>query len=50
VQEHHVVERVAARQLAQHAHDRRDPAAGADEQQAARERLGQHELPLDVSE
>ncbi len=40
---HDVAQRVLAGQPAQHAHDRRDAAAGADEQQSPRQRLGQHE-------
>ena len=45
-----VVQRVAALELAQHAHDRRDAAAGADEQQPRRQRVRQAELALDLAE
>ena len=50
VEVHDVVEVLAALEAAQHAHDRRDPAAGADEEQLRRQRVGQHERPLDAAE
>ena len=50
VQEDDVVERVAAVEVAQHAHDRRDAAAGADEEQLLGQRVGQHERALDAAE
>src|SRR4051794_16994661 len=50
VQQDDVVERLAARQRAQHAHDRRDAAAGADEEEALGERVGQDERALDAAE
>ena len=41
---------VAAVELAHHAHDRGDPAAGADEERLLGERVGQAEGPLDLAE
>src|SRR5437763_4267996 len=37
-------------QMAEHAHDRRYPAAGADEQQLLRRRVRQHKVALDIAE
>ena len=50
VQVDHVVQRAAALELAQHRPDRRDAAAGADEQRLLRQRVGQAELALDLAE
>src|SRR3954447_10200556 len=50
VQVHDVVELAAPVEVAQHAHDRRDPAARADEQQLVRQRVGQGEGALDAAE
>ena len=50
VQVDDVVERVAAAQVAQHAHDRRDSAPGADEQELRRQRVGEGEIALGPSE
>jgi hypothetical protein len=47
---HHVAQGVAAVEVAQHAHDGRDAAAGADEEQAVGQRVGQRERALDVAE
>src|SRR4051812_11268401 len=50
VDQQHVVERLLVLEAAQHAHDRRDPAARADEQQLLGDRIGEHELALDTPE
>src|SRR4051794_11880435 len=50
VDEQHVVQRVLVLEAAQHAHDRRDAAARADEEQLLRDRVGEHELALDPAE
>ena len=49
--EHHGVLKLArVVEVAQHAHDRRDAAPGADEQQLVRARLGQNEITLDAAQ
>src|SRR3954469_9899107 len=50
VQVDDVVELPAAIEVAQHAHDRGDAAAGADEQEALGQRIGQDETALDPAE
>ena len=50
VQVDDVAQGVAAVEVAQHAHDGRDAAAGADEEQAVGELVGQLERALDVAE
>ena len=47
---HHVAQLTAMIEAAQHAHDRRDAAAGADEEQLVRRRVGQDELALHVAQ
>ena len=47
---HDVAELVAVVEVAQHAHDRRDPAARADEEQLLGQRVGQDEVALDAAE
>ena len=46
----HIADLVVVIEVTDHAHDRRDPAAGADEQELFRRRIRQHELPLDLAE
>ena len=50
VQVDDVAKRVLAVQAAQHAHDRRDPAARADEEHLLRQRIREHELPLHLAQ
>src|SRR5579862_6269364 len=50
VKEHRVRELVVARELPEHAHDRGDAAAGADEEHLLRERVGENEVALDAAE
>src|SRR3954468_12482428 len=45
-----VADRVAVVQIADHAHDRRDAAAGADEEQLLRRLVGKHEGPFDAAQ
>ena len=50
VQKHGVVELARAVEVADHAHDRSDAAAGADEQQLVRDALGEQEVALHPAE
>ena len=50
VQVRHVTDRVGGVEMAEHAHDRGDAAAGGDEQELLGRRLGQHEVALDSAE
>jgi len=50
VQQHDVAELAGLVQVAQHAHDRRDAATGADEQQLVGQPLGEQELALDATQ
>jgi len=50
VQVHDVAQAIAALERAEHAHDRRDAAAGGDEQQLLGDLVGEHERALDPTE
>ena len=50
MQDHRLGRGAASGQRSQHAHDRRDAAAGADEEQPVRQGIGQHEGALHAAE